>query len=387
MPQEVIVLTLAAVCVAIGFGVMIPVLPLFARSFNVGNTEIGFLVASFAAMRLVTSPFTGRVNAWLGERTVVGLGMLAVAFFSALAGLSTSYWQLLAFRGLQGIGSAMFTVAAISLLLSSVPPEKRGQAAGLYQGGFLLGGMLGPAVGALVAGISMSAPFFFHAGMLVVGAVVVLTLVKKKRATNPAGGTEARPMNEVVRDVGYQAACVTAFGQGWQSFGVRTSLIPILVVDSLHADASWTGIAFAIAAVAQTLVLVPVGRATDTLGRRPVMIAAGLITAVATLATPFSPSIGVLIALLCLYGVGAAMQGTAPTAAVGDAARGPGGTPIAVFSMTTDVGAIIGPIAAGYLADAVSMEAAFALGAAVLLAGSVYSFFMPKGRPGPADPS
>ena len=86
-------------------------------------------------------------------------------------------------------------------------------------------------------------------------------------------------MNEVVRDVGYQAACVTAFGQGWQSFGVRTSLIPILVVDSLHADASWTGIAFAIAAVAQTLVLVPVGRATDTLGRRPVMIAAGLITA------------------------------------------------------------------------------------------------------------
>lgn len=81
---------------------------------------------------------------------------------------------------------------------------------------------------------------------------------------------------------------------------------------------------------------------------------------------------------MCVYGVGAAMQGTAPSALAGDVARGRGGTPIAVFSMTTDLGAIIGPLVAGWLADHVSIQAAFAAGALVLLAGSLYSLRIPR---------
>ncbi len=387
MPQEVVVLSIAGFCVSVGFGVMIPVLPLFARSFGVGNTETGLVVAAFAATRLVTSPFTGRINAWLGERTVVGLGMLGVAAFSVAAGLAQTFTQLLVFRGLQGVGSALFTVAAISLVLSSVPAEKRGRASGVYQGGFLLGGMLGPALGGLVAGVSMAAPFFFYAAMLVVAAAIVMGKVKKPRADLDAEGAEPRPLREVIRDRGFQAACVTAFGQGWQSFGVRSALVPILVVETLGAGTAWTGIAFAIAAVAQTIALAPAGRATDMIGRRPVMILAGLVTAAATFALPFSPSLAILIALLCVYGVGAAMQGTAPTAAVGDAARGPGGAPIALFSMTTDVGGMLGPVLAGWLADQVSMGAAFAVGGVVLLCGAAVSATMPRRLPGRADPS
>ena len=139
-------------------------------------------------------------------------------------------------------------------------------------------------------------------------------------------------------------------------------------------------------AVAQSLALLPVGRAVDTVGRRPLMIAAGVITGAATLTMPFAPNIWVLIGALCVYGVGASMQGTAPTAAVGDAARGGSGTPIAVFSMTTDLGAIMGPLIAGAIADtAWGMPGAFALGAAILFLGAVYASFMPRRLPSAPD--
>lgn len=389
MPQEVLVLSLGALFVAIGFGVMIPVLPMFAKQFGVSTFEIGLVVSGFSAMRLVTSPFCGRINAWLGERLVIGIGMFGVAASSVLAGLSRSFQQLLLWRALGGIGSAMFTVAAISMLLSSVPANKRGQASGMYQGGFLIGGMAGPALGGILGTISLSAPFFFYAGALVVAGLINVTLIRKPRATSASDSArKPRPMKEVVRDVGYQAACASAFGQGWQSIGARATLIPILIGTTLALDSKWTGIAFSIAAVAQALVLAPVGKAVDTIGRRPLMIAAGLITGSAALAMPFASTIWILIGLLCLYSVGAAMQGTAPTAAVGDAARGSGGTPIAVFSMTTDIGAILGPMVAGALADSAwGMPAAFGVGAAILFAAAVYATFMPKRLAGAPDPS
>lgn len=374
------ILSASGFFVAVGFGVMVPVLPVFARQFGVSTLQIGLIVSGFALMRLVAGPFTGWVNRAIGERLAIALGMFWVGTTTAIAGAATSYTGLLVWRSLSGVGSAVFSVAAISMLLSSVPAEKRGQASGLYQGGFLLGGMAGPAIGGLLGAVSLSAPFYFYGASMVVAGVFILVMIKQSRAGGTTRETrKPRPMREVVRDVGYQAACVSGFGQGWQSFGARSALVPLLVVGSLGLTSNWTGIAFSIAAVAQALALLPVGRAVDTIGRRPLMIAAGLITGAATLAMPFAPNIWVLIAALCVYGVGASMQGTAPTAAVGDAARGGSGTPIAVFSMTTDLGAILGPLLAGAVADTQwGMHGAFALGAGILFLGALYSSFMPR---------
>lgn len=392
LPRSVWVLTNNAFLVALGFGVMIPVLPLLARSFDASNFELGMVVSAFASMRLVMSPFCGRLNALFGERNAIAIGMTIVGATSVLMGLSSSYWELLVWRGLGGLGSAMFTVGALTLLLASTPLHLRGRASGLYQGGFLLGGMAGPAVGGLLANISITAPFFFYAAMLFVAATLVMIMLRQPRAVGRGGEQTGKPFGQVVRDVRYQAALTQAFGQGWQSFGVRNALVPVVVVEVLHRDATWTGIAFAVAVVVQTLALGPVGSFVDKIGRRPVMVVSGLITGSATLAIPFAGNIWVLMGILGVYGIGSAMQGTAPTAAVGDANGGRGGTAVAVYSMSSDVGAILGPLVAGWLADRFSMPVAFAVGAAILMAGSVYAWFMPRERPparhaDPADPS
>ena len=384
LPRSALVLATIAFCVAVGFGVLVPVLPVFARSFGVDQFSVGAVISVFAVMRLVTSPFCGRLINRFGERTVLTVGIMIVAGSSAVAGLAGSYGQLLLFRGVGGIGSAMFTVSAITLLLNSVPVTLRGRATGFFQGGFLIGGMAGPAVGGLLAQISLTAPFYFYAATLAAAGLVGLALLPHGRGeaqVGAAGAPAVRPFRDVLADPRYQAACVTNLAQGWTSFGVRSSLIPVVVVEVLHRQPSWTGISFAAAAVVQTIMLFPAGRMVDTVGRRPALIIGGVLCAAAIATIAFAPNIFVLIAILMVYGVGAAFLGTAPAAAVGDAAGGRTGTPVAVFSMCSDVGAILGPLVAGFLADHVSYPAAFGVGAVLLLAGAALGVRMPGGLP------
>jgi MFS family permease len=371
------VLGLVAFCVAVGFGVLVPVLPVFARSFGVGNTEVGAVISAFALMRLISSPFCGWLIKIFSERIIMATGIFIVAISSGLAGISRSYLQLLALRGVGGIGSAMFTVSAFTLLLTSVEAGVRGRAAGFFQAGFLIGGITGPAVGGVLAAISLTAPFFFYAGTLVIAGTVGLLLLRR-RSAEPTETVEPVSFRAVVGDARYQAACVTNLAQGWTSFGVRSSLVPVLVVELLHRPASWTGIAFACAAVVQTIAVGPAGRFTDTVGRRPAMILGGTVAAVSIMAVPFAPNIWLLIVVLCVYGVASAFLGTAPAAAVGDAAGSRSGTAIAVFSMCADIGAIIGPLVAGLLADTLSYAAAFGAGAILMLIAAALSWRMPR---------
>jgi MFS family permease len=110
------------------------------------------------------------------------------------------------------------------------------------------------------------------------------------------------------------------------------------------------------------------------------MILGGTLAAVSIMAVPFAPNIWLLIVVLCLYGVASAFLGTAPAAAVGDAAGSHGGTAVALFSMCSDIGAIIGPLVAGLLADTLSYPAAFGVGAALMLLAAALSWRMPRGQ-------
>jgi MFS family permease len=379
LPRDVVVLGVVAFFVMLGFGVVIPVLPVYVRSFGVGYLEVGAVVSVFAVMRLVANPFVGRLVDLAGERVILAIGIGIVAVSSALVGLADSYLQVLLLRGAGGIGSAMFSVAAMTLLLASSDPSIRGRAVGFYQGGFLIGGMAGPAVGGLLSGISLHAPFFFYAGTLVVAGGVGLALLRRHDRGEVKAAEPARPFREVLRDRRYQAALLANLAQGWSAMGVRTALIPVLVVESLRGEPAWTGIAFAVAAVVQTLALVPAGRFVDTVGRRPAIVASFAVGAVVMLAIPFVDSLWLLIVLLSVYGAAAAFMGTAPAASVGDAAGGRGGQPVAVFQAVADAGAIVGPLAAGLLVDAFGFPAAFGSAFVLMAAASLFALRMPRG--------
>src|ERR1700759_237767 len=101
--------------VALGFGLVAPALPLFAREFGVGDAAAGAVVSAFALMRLVMAPFVGRLVNAFGERLLLAAGLGVVAVRSVLAGLSRAAWHGLRVRG-RGGGQRGDVLAAPALL-------------------------------------------------------------------------------------------------------------------------------------------------------------------------------------------------------------------------------------------------------------------------------
>ncbi|MCF0096348.1 MFS transporter [Micromonospora sp. MH99] len=380
LPREVYVLSVVGGCVMLGLGLVLPVLPVYAATFGAGPTRIGLLVALFAMMRLVTSPFCGRLAVRFGERRVLVAGLLLCALSSALTAFAGSYGQLLVFRGLGGAGSVLFSVSALAMLLAVAPPDQRGRASAVFEAGFLLGGICGPALGGLLALVALSTPFVAYAALLLGAAVLTLAVLDTGRSTGAEPGRTVVELPVLLRDRRYLVACLAALAQGWVLFGLRSALVPVVVVAWLH-DVAWVGWAFTISAVVQALLIVPAGRLVDRAGRRPAMIAGTGVAAAAITALAFVDRYAWLVALLCVYAAGSALLNAAPATLVGDVIAGRAGSGVAAFSMCTDVGAVVGPVVVGLVAERVGVPAAFASGAALLAVAFVASCTLTTARP------
>ena len=142
--------------------------------------------------------------------------------------------------------------------------------------------------------------------------------------------------------------------------------------------ASWIGVGFLCSSVAQAALLLVAGKFVDRRGRRPAMVLGSLVTGVSFAALAASTALPVFLVAMTTLGVGGAFVGTAPGAVVGDIMRGRGGRVVAIFQMASDLGAVTGPLAAGWLADQVSFGSAFLLSAAVMFAATAMSLRMPE---------
>jgi MFS transporter, DHA1 family, multidrug resistance protein len=385
LPPEVVVLTAVAFSVALGFGVVAPSIPLFAREFGVSNFAAGAVISVFALVRFVSAPLAGRMVNRLGERWVLATGIGIVGVSSLLAGLAGNYAQLIILRGIGGLGSAMFTVSSFALLLRVVAPNQRGRAAGTYQTGFLLGGIAGPAFGGPLTAWSLRAPFFVYAAtLLVAGTVAMLflahTALREHEAVAGTADVAPTSLGTAVRSSAYRAAVANNFAVGWAIFGVRSSLIPLFVVEGLRLSPSWTGIGLVLSAVVQALVLIPAGRQVDTRGRRPFLRAGAAVVMAAGIAMALAGGPPLFLVAMALYGTGSAFLGVSSAATVGDVIGGRGGTPVAAFQMASDAGAFLGPLVAGLLADAASFEVAFLATAAVSGLALATTLVMPETR-------
>ena len=110
IPREIWVLVSAAFVIALGFGLIAPILPQYARSFDVSVFAASFVVSSFSIFRLIFAPTSGRLVDKVGYRYTYLGGLTIVAVSTLLVGVAWDYWSLLVFRALGGIGSTMFTV-------------------------------------------------------------------------------------------------------------------------------------------------------------------------------------------------------------------------------------------------------------------------------------
>ncbi len=419
LPADIWVLVSAAFIVAIGFGIIAPILPQFAASFDLGVTAASIVVSSFAFFRLVFAPMGGRLVDRLGERRVYVVGLLIVAASTYAVAAAQTYWQLLLFRGLGGIGSTMFTVSAMALIIRIAPPKARGKATGAYASSFLFGNILGPVVGGLLAGLGMRIPFVIYAtGLLLAAAVVWFRLERKPQLDRPvplpaedataseageerpatgtsaagdgtapapeASGTDAATrisgagaepesasrevdgmprmrFRDAWQDSAYRASLGSGIAVGWAAMGARIALYPLFVVAVLGADERVAGIALTVFAAGMAVSVAVAGRLTDTWGRKPFILVGLALLGTATIAVGFSGTVWVFFALTLIAGLGGGLVNPSVQATVGDVIGNDrrGGTVLSRFQMSVDVGAIAGPVVSGMLVDAFGYDWAF----------------------------
>jgi MFS family permease len=383
LPREVSVLVVASFFVAVGFGIIVPAIPLFARSFGVSNAAVGLIISLFALSRFASGLFSGKLVDKFGERTVFAVGVAFVALSVGACGVAQSYNQLLFFRAAGGLGSSMFSVAASSVILRSVTDAQRGHAQSVYNGSFLLGAIAGPAIGGGLAAISLRAPFFVYAIALSISGTVAFIFFTSEHLQAPKkseGKKVAMSLKDAFALKGYRYALVITFVASWVIFGVRTSILPLFITEQLKSTAAVVGWGFTISAVIQGSLILRAGRLSDKRGRRFVLIIgttialAGIIVMTATL-NPLMFFIS-----MAIIGLGNAFLASAPATIVGDLIEGKGGQVIALFQMAGDAGMIVGPVVVGFVADHYGYRAAFGLSGVVFCIAIVLSIKMPETR-------
>lgn len=375
LPRVVWILAAIAICVAVGFGILAPAVPVFARNFGVGRTAAALVVSMFAAARMASALGVGKLVDMVGARSVLGTGLVIVAVSSGVAGFSQSYLQLLVLRGLGGVGSAMFTVASSSVMASAVPSAVRGRAMGVWSGSFLFGGVIGPVIGGPLTAISLRMPFFFYAGTLSVAAIVAFAALPRV----PRSGREQRVAAEPPEGIRqawrlreFRVALVADLAGNWGN-AVRMATVPLFVTEALLLSESWAGYGLAIAAAVNALLLLPFGRWSDRRGRLGVVAVGGFATAagMAVLAVP--PALWVFVVAMAVGGIGSAAQAVGPAAVLGDVANGRRGSVIATYQIVGDVGATAGPLVANGLVDLFGYPAGFGVTAAISAASGLFA--------------
>lgn len=376
IPREIWVMVSAAFIIALGYGLIAPLLPQFIVSFDVSMAAAGLVVSIFSASRLIFAPAAGRLIDRVGTRGVYLTGLLTVAITTGLVGIAQDYWHIVALRAIAGIGSTMFTVAAMALIVKLSPPAIRGRCSATYATAFLLGNVIGPLVGASLSFLGFRWPFFIYGVGVALAALVVWVLMPAvNEAEDPGRQLPPMRLNEAWGDTAYRAVLTSNFAQGWINMGVRVAVLPLFAAAIFHNGAKASGIALAVFAAGNAVVLQFSGSWSDRIGRRP-LIMAGLVGSAVFVGTlGLANTVVTLLILSAFAGASSGLIVPSQQAAIADVvgSKRSGGQVLSTFQMAGDFGQILGPIVIGFLADHYGFEVAFAV-CAVVAAGGVVAW-------------
>lgn len=391
LPPEIKVMVAAAFVIAIGFGIIAPLLPqyaeLFASDFANPATAVAAVVSAFGLTRLLFAPVSGRLTNRLGETPVYMTGVLIVAASMFLIAFAQDYTQLLLYRALGGIGSTLFTVSAMAFLAAKAPPTIRGRVSGAYASAFLIGNIVGPIVGSVLAVFGFRVPFLIYGTSLVIAAGIVFVMLRDTRVQDRARG-ESRPvmpLREALGHGAYRAALISMFANGWATFGVRNAITPLFAASAFTGTAllGWgiteenrqlmAGLALSVFAAGNVLAVTFSSRLSDVHGRKPLILIGLVVMAVFTGAIGWMESPLLFLVSCALAGAGTGTLNSPQQAAVADlVGQGRRAGPVmSTGQMSGDLGAILGPLLVGLVVDAAGYGWGFVVTGAVIAVGAL----------------
>jgi len=354
----------ATVFIMLGFGLIVPALPQFAKKLGVGDAGVSVILFGFALTRLGGDFFVASLIERFGERTITVTGAGIVGVSSLAAGASQTYWQLVVLRGFGGFGSALFLGGLTAYLVGTVLPAERGRAMSLFQGSVGIGFLLGPVFGGLIMAVaSVNTPFFVYGAVCIAFVPLCLRAMREVAEEGRASEVVGKPSWRALKPLLANSAYRAALGASAIAFIVTSApqtVLPRYWTDTLHMSKASSGIPFFVEAAAGMLVIWHAGALSDRRGRKFVLAPALALGVIAAIGLGVFGGTIALIGFLALIGVANGYSRPGPTAIIADVAE-PKDRAVAVagYRIAGDVGALIGPVLAGVLAQYVGYGAAW----------------------------
>jgi MFS family permease len=368
------IVVLLVFVIMLGFGIIAPILPLYARSFGVSYDVASLLISAFALARLVFDPIAGPIVDRRGERLSAMIGVLFVGVSALLAGLAKSFALVVLFRGIGGLGSSLFFAALYSYLLKVVPSDRMGRTMSVFYGSLNVGIIAGGPIGGVVAHVwGLRSPLFVYAGLCLVSGVLYLRFMPSPPKTHAAVSGDGQvaaagwrvtraQIAELLRDRAFVTVILLNMVFFWVVAGGYDTLVPLFGKEALGMSTVGIGGVFAIAVTAEFIVLYPAGSFSDRFGRKRVLIPSLSALAVMTAVVGWASTPVMLGILMGILGLTSGSAASGPAAMLADVAPAQGsGTAVGLFRFFGDLGFVLGPLVAGVSAGAFGFKGAFAI--------------------------
>lgn len=369
---------------AIGSGMLTPILPLYATSFGASYGLVGIVLGSRGLGTILGDLPAGVLLRRVGQRRLMLIGLACIALCGLAMSTAQALWMLVLYGLIEGMGSALWNISRHAYLTDAAPAGQRGRAIATFGGIFRTGNLVGQAVGGLLAAwLGMRAPFAVYAVIAVVTMLfpAFFGVDGAHHQAHKAGHDHAVNLWHVIRD-NYKVLMSAGVGQLFAQMirSGRNIVVPLYGADVLGLSVESVGLVMSISSTIDALMFFPAGHIMDRFGRKYAYVSCFLIQGIGMALIPFTTSFALLAFATSLIGFGNGLgSGTMMTLGADLAPKDAMGEFLGVWRLIGDGGALGGPLLVGSLADLLSLTPAiFAIAVIGMLAASILGFFVPE---------
>jgi ACDE family multidrug resistance protein len=369
-PKAVWAVFFASIIAFMGLGLVDPILPAIATQLKASPSEVTLLFTSYNAIMAVAMLITGAISSRLRFKNTLLLGMVIIAIFSTLGGLSNNVWTIIGLRGGWGLGNALFVATALTAIVT-LSKTSTAKAVILYEATIGLGLSVGPLLGGLLGNISWKYPFI-GVGLLMTSAFILLiiSMTKSKEEKTKNVIKTHTSILDPIRALKHRPIRIFGITAFLYNFGFFTILAYAPFVMGLNA----LGIGLVFVGWGSSLAITSVfiaPKLIERFGTIQSICAMLTIYAVILLVMGIWTSVQwIIIVTIILSGAVSGVNNTLITTAVMKATSIETSTASASYSFLRFIGAAIAPALAGILAGLYSPRVPFVVGA-VFVFGSV----------------
>ena len=384
MQKRLLALYLPWVLAAIAQGLILPVLPLYAKELGASFAWVGLVVAGQGIGTLLADLPTSLLLHRFSYKTVAMLGLIGILISRALLFFAPSILIALLLCIVAGAGRSLFFISQSVYVTETVAPRRRGRAIAIFGGLMRVGVFIGPVIGGFVgAYLGLRSVFLLNASLIAL-ALIALFYLMPNRSQEEAQAARAVHHHSLWRTMRQHAHVLRAAGLGQilamlTRYG-RMVIIPLYANEQLGLGVAFIGIIETFSYGLDMMLFYPAGWVMDRLGRKYAIVPSFFAQGVGLALIPLVASAGGILFVAALLGMGNGIgSGTMMTLGSDLAPADARGDFLGVWRFIGDFGMVGGPLVVGNMADLFTLGgSALLLAAASLSAAGIFGFFVPE---------